>query len=85
MGSRLGRGTVALCGNFSSIQSKSWLSAIVCCSMANINDILDGSMDKRKVRGLVSCCGQDGYRVLQLPIDAYTYTSNIYQSINGLQ
>ena len=42
------------------MQSKGWLSAIVCCSMAKINDLWDGSMDKRKVRSLVPCCGQDG-------------------------
>ncbi len=42
------------------VQSKGWLSAIVCCSMAKINDLWDGSMDKRKVRSLVPCCGQDG-------------------------
>ncbi len=32
------------------------------CSMASINDLWDGSLDKRKVRGLVPCCGQNGYR-----------------------
>ncbi len=35
---------------------------VVCWSMARINDLWDGSMCKRKVRGLVPCCGQDGYR-----------------------
>ncbi len=51
------------------VQSKGQLSAIVRCSMANINHLWDGSMDKCKVHGLVPCCGQDGYRaqVLQLP------------------
>ena len=41
--------------------------------MAKINDLWDGSMDKRKVRGLVPFCGQDGYRaqVPQLPLDSY--------------
>ena len=43
-----------------SVQLKGWLSAIVCCSMAKINDLWDGSMDKRKVRSLVPCCGQGG-------------------------
>ncbi len=40
------------------------------CSMAKIYDIWDGSLDKRKVTGLVPCYGQDGYRaqVLQQPI-----------------
>ncbi len=43
------------------------------CSMDRIFDILDGSLDKRKVRCLVLCCGQDGYRT-QIPqhsIDSY--------------
>ena len=35
------------------VQSKGWLSAIVCCSMAKINDLWDRSMDKRKVLSLV--------------------------------
>ena len=30
------------------MQSKGWLSAIVCCSMAKINDVWDESMNKRK-------------------------------------
>ncbi len=52
------------------VQSKGWLSV-----EARINDLLDGSMDKRKVRGLVPCCGQDGYRaqVSQRPIDSYNF------------
>ncbi len=37
------------------IQSKGWLSAIVSCSMAKINDLCHGSLDQRKVRGLVPC------------------------------
>ncbi len=46
---------------------------VVCWSMARINDLWDGSMDKRKVRSLVPCCGQDGNRaqVPQHPIDSY--------------
>ena len=46
---------------------------VVCCSMARINDLWVVSMDKRKVRGLVPCCGQDGYRaqIPQRPIDSY--------------
>ncbi len=36
-------------------------SAIVCCSIAKINDLLDESMDKCKLRGLVPCCNQHGY------------------------
>ncbi len=39
---------------------KGLVSVIVCCSMAKINDLWDGSMDKSKVRSLVPCCGQDG-------------------------
>ncbi len=33
----------------------------------------DGSMDQRKLSGLVPCCGQDGYRaqVPQHPKDSY--------------
>ncbi len=33
---------------------------VVNWSMARIIDLWDGSMDKRKVRSLVPCCGQDG-------------------------
>ena len=44
------------------VQSKGWLSAIECCSMAKTNDLWDGSMDQGKVLGLVSCRGQNGYR-----------------------
>ena len=46
---------------------------VVCWSMARINDLWDGSMDKRKVRSLVPCCGQDVNRaqVPQHPIDSY--------------
>ena len=57
------------------VQSKGWLSAIVCCSMAKGM----GSLEKSKVRGLLPCCGQDGYRAQlpQLPIDSYLHlTSN---------
>ena len=48
--------------------------------MAYINDLWDGSIDKRKVRSLVPYCGQDGDRaqVPQHPIDSYIYISNIY-------
>ena len=43
--------------------------------MAKINDLWDGSLDKRKVRSLAPCCGQDGYRarVPQHPIDFLTF------------
>ena len=43
---------------------------VVCWSMARINDLWDGSLDKRS---LVPCCGQDGNRaqVPQHPIDSY--------------
>ena len=42
--------------------------------MARIYDLLDGSLDKRKVRGLVPCYGQDGYRaqVQQHPMDTFS-------------
>ena len=52
-----------------------------------------GSLDKRKVRGLVSCCGQDGYRaqVLQHPIVSYVqihdcseYFHNIWLATNTI-
>ena len=45
------------------------------CSMASINDLWDGSLDKRKVRSLLPYCGQDGYRaqVPQQPTDSYRY------------
>ncbi len=43
---------------------------VVCWSMARFNNLQDGFMDKRKVRGLVPCCGQDGY-LAQVPIDSY--------------
>ncbi len=39
---------------------------VVCWSMARINDLWDGSMDKRKVLSLVPFCGQDGDRA-QVP------------------
>ena len=41
------------------------------------------TLDKRKMRGLVHCCGQDGYQdqVPQHPIDSYRYISHTY---NGL-
>ncbi len=42
---------------------------VVCWSIARINDLWDGYMDKRKVRSLVPCCGQDGNRP-QHPIDS---------------
>ncbi len=48
------------------VQSNGWLSAIVCCSMAKFNDLWDGSMDQRKVSGLVPCFGHDDYRA-QVP------------------
>ncbi len=42
--------------------------------MARIYDLLDGTLDKRQVRCLVPCCGQNGYRsqVPQHPIDSDT-------------
>ena len=45
---------------------------VFCWSMARIIDLWDGSMDKRKVRGLVPCCGEEGFRaqIPQHPIDS---------------
>ena len=42
---------------------------VVRCSMAKNNDLWDWSMDKRTVRSLVPCFGQDGNRP-QHPIDS---------------
>ena len=54
------------------------LIANVCCSMAKINDLWDGAMDQRNVRGLVPCCCcQDGYRA-QVP----QHTKNTYRYIS---
>ncbi len=36
------------------------------CNMAKMNDLWDGSLVKRKVHGLVPCCGQNVYRA-QVP------------------
>ena len=46
---------------------------VICWSMARINYLWDGSIDKHKVLGLVPCYGQDGYQaqVPQRPIDSY--------------
>ena len=57
------------------------------CSMAKINYLWDGSMDKRKVRGLVPCCGQDGYRaqIFQLPIYSNTHLTSFYIQIITLR
>ncbi len=54
-------------------KGRAFKGLVVCWSMARINDLRDGSMDKRKVRSLVPCCGQDGKRaqVPQHPIDSY--------------
>ena len=54
------------------LQAKGWLSAR---SMARINGLWNGSLDKRKVRGMVSYCSQHGYRaqVPQYPINSYKY------------
>ncbi len=48
------------------VQSEGWVSAMV-----SFYDLSDVSLEKDKVRGLVPCCGQDGYRaqVSQRPID----------------
>ncbi len=45
----------------------------VCWSMAIINDLWDGSMDQRKVRGLVPCYGHycNRAQVPQHPIDSF--------------
>ncbi len=49
------------------------------CSMARFNDLLDVSLDKCKVRGLVPCCCQEGYwaQVPRHPLDSYRYISHI--------
>ncbi len=51
--------------------------------MAKIIDLWDGSMEVRKVSGLVPCCGQDGYRaqVLQQTIDSNNIYINIYKYV----
>ena len=48
------------------------VGCLLCC-MAKIYDLWDGTLDKRRVRGLVPCCVQDGYRaqVPQQPIYQY--------------
>ena len=43
---------------------------------ARIYDLWDGFLDKRKVRGLVPCCGQDGHGA-QIP-QINTYIHNCY-------
>ena len=45
--------------------------------MARMNDLCDDSLEKRKVRGLFSYCGQDGYRA-QVP----QHLIYLYQMIN---
>ncbi len=52
-------------------------------SMARIYNLWDGSLNKRNVRGLVPCCGQDGYRaqVPQHPIDIFRYIHISYKNI----
>ncbi len=53
-------------------QGRAIKGLVVCLSLARINDLWDWSMDKHKVRSLVSCCDQDGNRaqVPQQPIDS---------------
>ena len=55
----------------------SWNQSVgyLLCSMARINVLWYGSLDKCRVRGLVPCCSQDGYRaqVPQHSIDLYRY------------
>ena len=50
------------------------------CSMSMIYDLWDGSVDKRKVRGLFPYCGQYDYRaqVLQHSIETYRYIKQNY-------
>ncbi len=52
--------------------------------MARIYDLCHGALDKRKVCGLVTFCGQDRYeaKVPQHPIDFYRYISHIKDSIH---
>ncbi len=63
------------------------MSAIVCCIVAKINDLWDGSMDQRMVRGLIPCCGQDGYRaqVPQHPIDSSNISQHLFQQSHQQQ
>ena len=54
---------------------------VVCWNMARNNDLWDGSMDKHKVRGLVPCGGQDGYRA-QVPQHTYNGLFQIVDIFN---
>ena len=58
-----------------------WL--VVRYVVSRIYDLWDGYLDKRKVCGLVPCCGQDGYQaqLLHKLIDTYKYISHMYQVI----
>ena len=48
--------------------------------MAKIYDLLDGSLEKLMVHGMVPCWSQDIYRtqVPQHPIDSHIYIINTY-------
>ena len=74
MSCSLKRRNQLLC-TFRTFRQRAWNQRVGCllCSMARINDLWDGSLDKHKVRGLVPCCGQDCYRaqVPQHPIDSF--------------
>ncbi len=52
------------------VQAETWLSA-------RFNDLWDGYFEKRKVRGLIPCCGKDGFwaQVPEHPIDTSRYIS----------
>ncbi len=67
------------------LQTKSCNQWVGCLlgSVERINDLWDGFLDTRKVRGLVPCCGQDSYRVQvpQHPIDSYRYISHIQVTV----
>ncbi len=50
-------------------------------SMAKIYDLLNQSLDKHKVRGLVLCCGQDGNGAQVHPINTYRYISTHFNYV----
>ena len=54
---------------------------VVCLSRARINDLWDGSMHQCKVRVLVPCCGQDGYRA-HITSNIYVYNQMMFSSSN---
>ncbi len=45
------------------------------CSNVRIYDLWGGSLDKLKVRGLVLCCDQNGYRAQVIPQHPMLHTN----------